>query len=292
MSSNIKPKFLLTGAAGALGSAIRAEAKDDCEIVGLDLQTGGDSQIHQASFTDAAAVEPLIEGCDAVIHTAAMHGGHRNTHTPTQYTEVNVGGMVTLLELCVKHGVKRFVFSSTMEVIIGYDWAASGMAAFDEGSTPDPDWIYPATKLACEQMGLYYFRRHGIAFAALRYQGFDANYQPSPQLLARYIMPRDVARANLLAATVPDLAYEVFHIGPDTPLTQHDIIAAASAPYAVVEKYWPGATSILKAHNISLNLNDFWPVARIEKAKRMLGWQPQTTFETYLQSLGWKRDGD
>lgn len=292
MSSNHKPKFLLTGASGALGSAIREEAGDDYEIVGLDLQTGGDAHIHQGSFTDASAVEPLLEGCDAVIHTASLHGGHRSTHTPTQYAEVNVGGLVTLLELCIKHGVRRFVFSSTMEVLIGYDWAASGMAVFDERSTPDPDWIYPATKLACEQIGLYYHRRHDIEFAALRYQGFDVHYQPSPQLLSRYLMPRDVARANLLAATVPHLAYEIFNIGPDTPLTQHDIIAATTDPYAVVEKYWPGASAVLRAQNVALKLADFWPATRIDKAKRILGWQPQTTFETYLQSLGWKRDAN
>ena len=64
-------------------------------------------------------------GCDAVIHTAALHGGNRETHTPRQFTEVNVLGLQGMLELAVKLGVRRFVFSSTMEVVIGRTWDSS-----------------------------------------------------------------------------------------------------------------------------------------------------------------------
>lgn len=288
MSSDRKCKILLTGAAGALGSAVRALAGDLHELVGLDIATGGDPAIHPGSFADAACVAPLIAGCDAVIHTAALHGGHKQTHTPTQYTEVNVGGLVTLLELCLQHSVRRFVFSSTMEVLIGVDWTASGMAVVDELTTPNPDWIYPVNKLACEQIGSYYHRKHGIEFIALRYMAFVQDTQPSPAFLSRYLMPRDVAAANLLAATLPGLACETLNIGPETPLTQHDIVQAMTDPYAVVDRYWPGASSVLRSHAVALHPAHFWPVTRIERAKRVLGWQPETTFETYLRSLGWQ----
>jgi len=102
-------------------------------------------------------------------------------------------------------------------------------------------------------------------------------------------MPRDIARANLIAATKPGLAYEVLNLGPETPLTQEDIQQAVTDPDAVVEKYWPGAADVLKAHGVKLTLDDFWPVTRIDRAKRVLDWRPETTFETYLESLGWRR---
>ncbi len=287
--SKLKQKILLTGANGTLGRAIRAEAGDTIDFVCVDIVNGGDSSIHRGSFTDGELMDQLMQGCDAVIHTAALHGGNRKTHTPTQYTEVNVGGQVTLLELCVKHGVKRFVFSSTMEVHVGGDWLACGMGMLDEWMTPNPNWVYPMNKLLCEQVGLYYHRQHQIEFVALRYMWFDSVIPMNPLLLSRYIMPADVARANLLAASKPDLGYHTINIGPDSPLTQADIGKAMTDHESVVEKYWPGAVEVLKQHNIELKPNQFWPVTLIDRAWQVLGWRPVITFETYLESLGWQK---
>lgn len=275
----MKPKFLLTGASGTLGSAIRAEAKDDFEIVGLDINTGGDSQIHQGSFTDAAAVEPLLQGCDAVIHTAAMHGGHRNTHTPTQYAEVNVGGMVTLLELCIKHGVKRFVFSSTMEVLIGYDWAASGMAVFDELSTPNPDWIIPATEIngilqVCIIIGI---ASNCVASPLQRQRRFPATSCRS------YALPPNIWRHVVSWPTRFLTSGRTRRSRSTTSFKQRPILTPLSKNTGPVQRQLC-APKTLRSSN-------FWPVTRIDKAKRILGWQPQTTFEGYLQSLGWKMCG-
>lgn len=287
--SDAKPRILLTGANGTLGRAIRAEGQGQFTFVGVDIATGGDPDLHEGSFTDRTLMERLIPGCDVVIHTAALHGGNRYTHTPTQFTEVNVGGQVTLLELCVKYGVKRFVFSSTLEVLIGVDWLSSGLSVVDERTTPNPDWIYPLNKLLCEQCGLYYHQNYGLEFIAMRYMWFDAAIPPNPLLLSRYIMPADVARANLLAATKPGIGHEILNIGPETPLTQSDIVQAMDDPVAVAQKYWPGAVDVLERNGIVLVREQFWPVTRIDRAKRVLGWKPEVTFETFLRSLGWQR---
>lgn len=281
-------KILLTGAAGCLGRAVRRVAGDEIEFVCLDIAAKGDPAVQEGSFTDAALLDRLLPGCDAVIHTAGLHGGNRLTHTPTQFTEVNVVGLVTLLEAAKKHGAKRFVFSSTMEVLIGVDWDASGMAVVDERTEPNPDWIYPVNKLSGEQIGLHYHRHQGMEFVALRYMWFDDSMGQTPLLLSRFILPDDVARANLLAATRPGLRYEVLNIGPETPLTNKDIVKAMTDPYAVVEKYWPGAAQVLRDRDIALETRHFWPVTRIERAKQILGWQPENTFAAYLQSLGWR----
>ncbi|MEW6357693.1 MAG: NAD(P)-dependent oxidoreductase [Planctomycetota bacterium] len=152
-----KPRILLTGALGCLGSAVRQVAGSDHELVCMDIGPSDDPSVRQGDFTDAARMRDLLAGCDAVIHTASLHGGHRLTHTPTQFAEANVGGLVTMLDLCRELGVRRFVFSSTIEILVGRDWTASGMAVLDEGAAPRPDWIYPLTKLLGEQVGLYYF---------------------------------------------------------------------------------------------------------------------------------------
>jgi nucleoside-diphosphate-sugar epimerase len=79
---------------------------------------------------------------------------------------------------------------------------------------------------------------------------------------------------------------DVFNIGPKTPLTNQDIIAANKNPDAVVEKYFPGAVEVLKANGYKLTWDEFWPVTSIRKAKLILGWKPQYTFETCWASAG------
>jgi nucleoside-diphosphate-sugar epimerase len=294
MSTHFKGKILLTGANGKLGMALRALSASHCdakvEWVGLDVKNDGDASVCEGTFCDEDMLDKLLPGCDAVIHTAALHGAFKKTHTPAQFTDVNVSGLVKMLEACLKHGVKRFVFSSTMEIQIGRDWMASGMNVVDEESTPRPDWIYPANKLAGEMLGKYYSAQKGIEFVGLRYMAFEKSTRPGPGLLARSIMVHDVAVVNLLAATLPNLRYAIFNIGPDTPITNGDIVVAMNDPYAVVEKYWPGASEVLRAQDAKLTSEDFWPVTRIEKAKHLLGWQPEFTFEKYLESLGWRHE--
>lgn len=292
MGASFKGKILLTGAAGKLGKALRqldaARFGAEVEWVPMDVVTNDDSTIREGDFNDEALIEELLPGCAAVIHTAALHGRFRKTHTPAQFTDANVTGLVKLLEGCRKHGVGRFVFSSTMEVQIGRDWMASGMAVLDEHSTPRPDWIYPANKLVGEHLGEYYHAVHGIEFAALRYMNFEKSTVLGIGMIARSIVVHDVATANLLAAIKPNLGYEVFNIGPDTPLTNQDIVAALDDPYGVIDRHWPGGAEVLRAHDIKIERDDFWPVTRIDKAKRLLGWHPEYTFEKYLRELGWQ----
>lgn len=285
---SVRHRVLLTGAAGFLGTAIRRLGGDDIDLVCVDIRNGGDACIHEGTYTDTPLMEELLAGCDTVIHTAGLHGGNRHTHSPAQFMEVNVAGTIALLESCVKLGVKRFVFSSTMEVLLGHDLVASGMSVVDEYTRPNPTWIYPLSKLMCEQAGGYYHRHRGLEFVALRYLGFEEETEPTPYLLARRVMVRDVARANLLAVTVPDIGYQIFNIGPETPLTQQDILGATTDPAAVIENYWPGAWALLQTQNIEVQAKDFWPVTRIDHARRILGWRPEVGFVDYLHSIGWQ----
>lgn len=292
-------KILLTGSSGLLGTAILDEAarlgqehQIDFEFVGLDIRESTSAhpslENHVGNFTDAALIEKILPGCDAVIHTAAYHGGFLKDHTPTEFVEVNVGGQTTLLEACVKHKVRRFVYSSTMEVLVGRDWTASGMQRLDETCPPRCDSIYSQSKLLGESLGQYYAVRKGIEFLTLRYQNLETpDYSPL-SLLARGVTVMDAARANLLAAIVPDISYEMMLIGPATPFINLDMVQAQIDPAAIIEKYWPGAMKVLSENNLSLSSNRFWCAVRIDHARRVLGWQPEHTFEGWLKEQGWK----
>src|SRR5256885_1108743 len=102
MNETFTGKILLTGASGRVGTSLRnldcARYGAEVEWVPLDTDTKDDPSIHRGSFTDEGVLEELLPGCSAVIHTAAMHGRQRKTHTAVQYTEVNVVGLVSMLE--------------------------------------------------------------------------------------------------------------------------------------------------------------------------------------------------
>ena len=289
-------KILLTGSSGLLGTAVLNEAKRfgkeqhrELEFVGLDTREStfapsSSLVFHKGSFTDGALIEKILPGCDAIIHTAAYHGRFLATHTPTEFVEVNAGGLATLMEACVKYNVKRCIFSSTMEILVGRDWAASGMARLDESCPPRPDSIYSQSKLQCESLGQYYAAKYGIEFLALRYQNIEAPDASPLGLLARGATAADVARANLRGLIAPDVSYEMMLIGPATPVTNQDIAKAQSEPESVLEKYWPGALKVLLERNLQLSPHHFWPPVNIDKARRVLCWQPEQTFGKWLSA--------
>ena len=281
-------RILLTGASGCLGRAVRRIGAGRHEFVCVDIAPGDDAEVTEGTFTDLDLMRDLMSGCDALIHTAASHGGHRKTQTPRRYTEVNVLGLQGLLELAVELGIHRVAFSSTMEVVVGRLWDSSGMAVVDETTPPNPDWVYPLSKWQCELLGQYYHRNHGISFTALRYMWFGDTTELTPHLLCRFVMPDDVASANLLAVEKDDLAFNVLHVGPDTPLGNADIVQAVNDPAKVVDRYWPGGWEVLQAADVDLTHNHFWPVTRIERARAVLGWRPQVSFADYLESIGWQ----
>lgn len=282
-------KILLTGATGLLGSAICAAADGVHDVVRMDINEAVKPDGICASITDAQAVADAASGCDAIIHTAAMHGGFHGKASNTEFLETNVIGTENIFAAALKHGIQRVVLSSSLGVCVGLDWSASGRVELTEDSPTKPDWVYPLSKVMCEQMGSFYARQHGLQVVSLRYMAISDRPVDSIgfALLARVMTADDAATANLLAATREGLYDHILNLGPDTPLTQSDINLAATEPLAVIERHWPGSTDILRERDLSPKSNVFWPVTRIDRARSVLGWQPTTGFEQYLRSLGW-----
>jgi UDP-glucose 4-epimerase len=243
-----------------------------------------------ASFTDETAVFDAADGCDAIIHTAAMHGASFCKATNAQFIATNVLGSENLFQAALKFDIPRLVMSSTMEVLLGRTWDAYGTALLREDMTPRPDWIYPLTKLQVEQMSEFYARVYGLETIDLRYMGFDDRpiEQLSFDLLARGLTVKDAAISNLLAATTPGLKNEILHIGPDTVLTQDDTNQALRGDtWSVLERHWPGSEMLLKQKDLQPHTNHFWPVVPVDRAKNILNWKPESKFDVFLHSLGW-----
>ena len=127
------PTILLTGAAGYIAShtwlALQAAGFD---VVGLDDFSNSSPEVlnrlaalagrtpvfERASVCDAAALEGVFarHRIDACVHFAAFKAVGESTAQPLAYYANNIGGLVTVCQAMQRHGVKRFVFSSSATV--------------------------------------------------------------------------------------------------------------------------------------------------------------------------------
>jgi nucleoside-diphosphate-sugar epimerase len=286
-------KILLTGACGLVGGGIRALAGGQHTFVNVDtseqvLALGG----IRGTFADRELIFRAVEGCDAIIHTAGLHGSGYRTVPNDDYIRVNVIGAEYLFAAAVEHGVKRVVCSSSLEVLCGIDWSSSGARRYTSQTPPRPDWAYPMSKLMVEQLGSMYHREHGLEMAQLRYAWVRESSLPLRKigygLLARSVALEDVARANLLACTSPHVRDEVLLIGPGAPLDDDDVVRGQEDPWQPLERHWPGCRAVLEAAGFAApRWRDLWPSCCIEPARRVLGWEPRHTFLALLRELGW-----
>jgi UDP-glucose 4-epimerase len=117
------PKILVTGGAGYIGSitAYHLLRRGHDVIVVDDLSRGHRDNVppellHVVRLQDTAALIPLLQGVDAVVHFAAVIAVGESTREPEFYFSNNVGGSLSLFEAMAKAQVRRLVFSSTAAV--------------------------------------------------------------------------------------------------------------------------------------------------------------------------------
>ena len=294
-------KLFVTGICGRLGRGIAAEALDrGHEIVGLDIADWPEEKfgpqpanvtLHIGNFADPDLLRSLIAGCDGVIHTAGPHGANLKDIDMQGFLQAHVVTASKLLDVARECGVKGVVLSSTMEVIIGRGWSAYGAAYVDEETPIRTDSVYSMSRAVMETMAREYARQYNFSIACMRFMAFG--YQPDNDLglglLARSVASRDCGSACILAALRDDLRGEVFHIGPDSPLTPENIGEALNGdPLGVLESIFPGCTPYLDSQfKRRVNGSWFWPITSTRRAQLILGWRPRFTFERWLRDHGW-----
>lgn len=74
-------------------------------------------ELAQGDITDRAAVRRAMEGCSIVYHVAGLH--EQWLPNPAQFHDVNVGGTQNAVDAALELGVRRFVYTSTIDVFAG-----------------------------------------------------------------------------------------------------------------------------------------------------------------------------
>jgi UDP-glucose 4-epimerase len=121
---------------------------------------------HAVDFGDAAALEPVFQQhrIDVVMHFAAYTLVGESVTDPLKYYRNNVAATLTLLETMLRHGVKRFVFSSTCAT-----YGVPQKMPMTEELPQAPINPYGQTKLDVENLLKALARANGLSFAAFRY---------------------------------------------------------------------------------------------------------------------------
>jgi UDP-glucose 4-epimerase len=301
--------ILVTGSSGWLGQTLVPRLVDDGhKAVGLDPEAGPTTAI-VGSVVDRALVRHIIRdhGIDAIVHAAARHKPHIETHDNSEFVAVNVQGTLNLLEEAVAEGsrVDRFVFTSTTSLMISQkirDGKAGGAKQaiwIDETLSPlEPRNIYGVTKRAAEELCRLFHHLHRLPILVLRTSRFfpeeddmahaiaqSGENTKANEFLFRRLTVEDAAEAHVMAlAKARALGFDTFIISSMTPFSPSDGRDLIVDAPAVVARYFPDYRKLYEQRGWTM-FDSIDRVYDAGKAARQLGFVCKTGFREVLDSL-------
>ena len=293
-------KILVTGGAGFIGSHVadgylaagHEVAIADNLLSGNAANVPAGARLH---LVDIAASEfDLVverERPDVVNHHAAQMSVTVSARDPGLDARINCGGLLNVLQSCVRHGVERFVMISSGGAVYG----DVDQRPTSEQVTPQPLSPYAIHKLTGERYLEFYRQQYGLSSIALRYgnvygprqdQYGEAGvvaifigkllrgepptifaYPDQPTGMSRdYVYVQDVVRANLRA--IESDATGAFNIAGGVPVRTGELFRAVQAACGTDLK---AATGPARPGDLKEN----W--LNVSHAERVLGWRPEVS---------------
>ena len=312
-------KVLITGAAGFIGSHLCERLLDRGDTV-IALDNFNDyydlarkrENVHQlrnhpccilreADICDAETINRIFaeHRPESVVHLAAYGAVRYSIGRAKLYTDVNIGGSINLLEAAREIGVENFVFASTSAVY----GKTKHLPFVETDPCNQPLAPYPASKRATELMGYTYHHLHGLNFTALRFfnvYGPRGRPDMMPFIVTEGIvnqreivlfdggqMKRDWTYiddivSGIIAALDQPLGYQLINLGRGKPILMTDFVE-------IIEEL-AGRKAILATPPAPLSEPQI-TFADIDKARRLLGYNPQTSLEVGLCKFwAWYQD--
>lgn len=308
-------RVLVTGGAGFIGSHIVDELRGRGHepFVVDNLSTGSrdnladDVPFYEVDVCDAERLAAVFDEVrpQAVCHQAAQMSVSRSVREPAFDAEVNILGLLRVLDGAVRVGASQIVFASSGGVLYGDVFEPAG-----EEHAAAPISPYGISKWAGEKYLEFYSREHGITGVALRYSNvYGPRQNPlgeagvvaifSTKMLAGqtatingdgrydrdYVFASDVARANVLSLEA-DLSdgFVALNVGTGAKTDVNELAASIRAHSAKCRQrtglpaevpaplHGPARPGDLRSSLVSA-----------ERARATLGWKPQIPLESGLQ---------
>lgn len=298
-------KILITGSSGYLGSnTVRMALEKGHEVVGLDIKP---SEVSHASFkeftgdiTDIQAVKRAADGCAAVFHLAAALAQFE--HDEKRMHEINVRGTENALLAALENRVKKFIYTSSVEV-----YGIDVPVPCTEDAPIAPICQYGSDKVESEKLCLEYIAK-GLDITIFRPPTINGPGQNEPFLVSQMegisqgkatLLPGggktrlqmvdvdDVCQAFFLALETPGSKGTVMNLGSDNvptlramaeALYKHAgkppkfIIINASVARAIVAVLAALHISPIAPQHLEIALRDY--LFDNSRAKEILGWKP------------------
>ena len=259
-------------------------------------------RLAEADIRDRAALESVFaeQDFDCIVHLAARAGVRPSLSQPELYAETNINGTLNLLELARLRSIKQFVFGSSSSV-----YGINAKVPFSEDDpVRQPISPYAATKAAGELLCHTYSHLYGLRCVCLRFftvygprQRPDLAIHKFASLISRgqpipvfgdgttrrdYTYIDDIIAGVLAAVDFEAGDYEVINLGESRTVELRELISLLErelAANAVSERLPPQPGDVPQTF------------ADITKARRILGYDPQTQIEEGIRRfIQWFRE--
>ena len=305
----MKPKALVTGAAGFVGAVLARRLLDDGHDTQLVVRPGSErwrladveSTVHEVDLSHAGSVRALMGDVrpDWIFH-CATHGAYSTQRDWRRMVDVNVLGTGHLVEAALERGFDAFVNTGSSSEYGFTDHAPT------EDAPPNPNSHYAWTKASQTSLCRFTAKTHDVHMPTLRLysvygpyeeptrlvptlavQGLEGKLPPlvSPDVARDFVFVDDVVDAYIEAAKKQDIERGgVYNVGTGRQVSIRDAVDVVRRCLDIaVEPRWQSMPE--RSWDTSV-----W-VADPRKAEAELGWVANLRFEAgFERMLGWLRE--
>lgn len=309
----MKKHLLITGGAGFIGSHLAQRCLSmGCDVTIIDNLTTGQREnipagavLIEGDISDGRTLDRIPAGrIDAVLHLAAQSSGEISNEHPDLDLRVNTLGTLLLLSFCMRRGIPRFIYASSMAV-----YGDPARNPVSEGDPCRPLSFYGISKLASE-MYVNHFAREGLQttcfrmfsvygpgqnlgnmkqgmasiFLAHLLEGKPVHVKGSGDRFRDFIYIDDVVEAWIRALDNPATSGKVYNLGTGVRTLVRELVREEILAFGLDPDRYP------VTYSGSTPADQFGLYADISNLEKDLGWKPVISLDLGISRMvSWAR---
>lgn len=282
----------VTGGSGRLGHAVVLDlVACGYQVVNIDMKYPPKAAppwyfpFRECDMNDYGQTFAALHGCDAIVHLANDPRPDKDHFTGAQRFKNNTLATYNVFNAAVAQSAERIVWASS-ETIYGFpfDEVVPDYVPMDEHHPPYPQSSYALSKLMCEQLAQQFNRWSNIPFIGLQLSNivYPEIYEQCPDFWAdptlriwdlwSYIDYRDAVQ-SIRKSLIADIT------GAETFIVAADDTIMNRSGKSLIDEYFPDT-------KIRDNLGEYQSLINNQKAKELLGFQPEHSWRDYVTETG------